>query len=93
MSAVRFATRSSILSGLLWVLFLLAIFGSGAAAASLNRGRIWIHDGNEGTAFLEKVQEIAPAEHSILVLSYQPMVYFLCERRNPAPLELSLPRR
>jgi hypothetical protein len=33
--------------------------------------------------FIERVQAYAPPEQSILCLPYQPMFYFLCERRNP----------
>jgi hypothetical protein len=33
--------------------------------------------------FVRRVQEHAPADRSILCLPYQPMLYFLCQRRNP----------
>jgi hypothetical protein len=33
--------------------------------------------------FLNQVQSYAPPRSSILCLPYQPMLYFLCERRNP----------
>lgn len=29
------------------------------------------------------IQSYAPADRSILCLPYEPMLYFLCERRNP----------
>jgi hypothetical protein len=41
-------------------------------------------DGGAGLAdFIRMVQASAPAGRSILCLPYQPMFYFLCERRNP----------
>jgi len=41
-------------------------------------------DGGAGLAhFVRLVQAAAPAGRSILCLPYEPMFYFLCERRNP----------
>jgi hypothetical protein len=41
-------------------------------------------DGGAGLAdFVRMVQASAPVSRSILCLPYQPMFYFLCERRNP----------
>ena len=35
------------------------------------------------TTFVNALQSSAPPERSILALPYQPMFYFLCDRRNP----------
>jgi hypothetical protein len=33
--------------------------------------------------FVERVEQFAPKDRSILCLPYEPMFYFLCQRRNP----------
>jgi hypothetical protein len=49
----------------------------------LNRGGVRVEKGAVATAFIRQIQGDVPATRSILALPYQPMFYFLCERRNP----------
>lgn len=50
---------------------------------SLSRGGILITQSKVVTQFVRHIQELVPPSKSILALPYQPMFYFLCERRNP----------
>ncbi|MEP6603328.1 MAG: hypothetical protein ABJB69_05220 [Spartobacteria bacterium] len=47
------------------------------------RGGVRIEDGDWLTEFVRGVQKNVPADRAILAFPYQPMFYFLCERRNP----------
>jgi hypothetical protein len=49
----------------------------------LPRAGVRAYRGAAVADFIRKVQASAPAGRSILCLPYQPMVYFLSERRNP----------
>jgi hypothetical protein len=49
----------------------------------LERGGIRISQASAIAAFIQRLQADVPATRSILALPYQPMFYFLCERRNP----------
>ena len=49
----------------------------------LERGGTRKLGANNLKKFIERVQSYAPPNRSILCLPYQPMFYFLCERRNP----------
>jgi hypothetical protein len=49
----------------------------------LARGGVQIQNGAFVTDLVRKVQSYVPADRSILALPYEPMFYFLCERRNP----------
>jgi hypothetical protein len=49
----------------------------------LPRARVNVAGGAELEDFIKTVQRSVPADRSILCLPYQPMFYFLCERRNP----------
>ncbi|MEY2546665.1 MAG: hypothetical protein QOG48_1782 [Verrucomicrobiota bacterium] len=50
---------------------------------ALKTGGVYLENGPWLTEFVAGVQRYVPANRSILVLPYQPMLYFLCERRNP----------
>jgi hypothetical protein len=49
----------------------------------LPRAGVRAYRGASVADFIRKVQASTPAGRSILCLPYQPMVYFLSERRNP----------
>ncbi len=49
----------------------------------LARAGVHYQSGAGLAAFVKEVQQIAPRDRAILCLPYQPMLYFLCERRNP----------
>ena len=49
----------------------------------VNRGGVKIEGGSWISDFVRDVQNRTPPDRSILVLPYQPMFYFLCERHNP----------
>jgi hypothetical protein len=51
--------------------------------ASLARTGVRFQGAEELADLVRRVQEYAPPNRSILCLSYQPMLYFLCQRRNP----------
>jgi len=50
---------------------------------SLDRAGVRVADAAPLEGLVHLVQRYAPADRSILCLPYQPMLYFLCERRNP----------
>jgi hypothetical protein len=50
---------------------------------SLPRGGVRVENGAWLTDFVRGVQQYVPPDRPILALPYQPMFYFLCERRNP----------
>lgn len=50
---------------------------------ALNRGGVRAENGAVAAAFVRQIQGDVPSTRSILALPYQPMFYFLCERRNP----------
>jgi hypothetical protein len=50
---------------------------------SLPRGGIRIEQARLITDFVQRLQAAVPPTRSILALPYQPMFYFLCERRSP----------
>jgi hypothetical protein len=50
---------------------------------TLDRGGVRIERARVVTDFVQRIQAIVPPDRSILALPYQPMFYFLCERRNP----------
>jgi len=52
-------------------------------ALELPRGGVRIENGVFTTDLVRRVQSYVPADRSILALPYEPMFYFLCERRNP----------
>jgi hypothetical protein len=50
---------------------------------ALDRGGVRIDQAHVVADFVQRLQASVPPDRSILVLPYQPMFYFLCERRNP----------
>jgi Dolichyl-phosphate-mannose-protein mannosyltransferase len=50
---------------------------------ALDRGGVRMEKGEWTTDFIRGVQNYVPVDRAILALPYQPMFYFLCERRNP----------
>lgn len=50
---------------------------------AVDRGGIRIEKGDWTTDFIRGVQNYVPLHRAILALPYEPMFYFLCERRNP----------
>jgi len=50
---------------------------------ALDRGGVRMEGGQLVTDLVRVVQSYAPPNRAILCLPYQPMFYFLCERRNP----------
>ncbi len=51
--------------------------------APLARAGVRFQGAADVAELVKQVQEYAPPERSILCLSYEPLLYFLCERRNP----------
>jgi hypothetical protein len=51
--------------------------------APLPRTGVRFKGAEELADFVRQVQQYAPPDRSILCLPYQPMLYFLCQRRNP----------
>jgi hypothetical protein len=51
--------------------------------APLARAGVRFERATEMAELVKRVQHDAPPDRSILCLSYQPLLYFLCERRNP----------
>ena len=84
------STLSSVLLGIgvvsfLWILRSMALpdVTHGTERLSLSRGGIFIVQANVVGQFVRQIQELVPSSNSILALPYQPMFYFLCDRRNP----------
>ena len=50
---------------------------------ALDRGGVRVEQAGGVASFVRSLQAAVPPTRSILALPYQPMFYFLCERRNP----------
>jgi hypothetical protein len=50
---------------------------------TLERGGVRIEQARMVVDFVQRLEAYVPPTRSILALPYQPMFYFLCERRNP----------
>jgi hypothetical protein len=50
---------------------------------TLERGGVRIEQASVVADFVQRLQAFVPRTRPILALPYQPMFYFLCERRNP----------
>lgn len=50
---------------------------------SLKRGGVRVEHADVLIDFIQRLQAYVPPTRSILALPYQPMFYFLCDRRNP----------
>ena len=82
-------TLSAVLAGLivlvLWLLHSFALPNVTRAneQLALDRGGVRIEQAHVVADFVQHLQATIPPDRSILALPYQPMFYFLCERRNP----------
>ena len=83
---VALSTASAILVALfLWILhsFALPDVTQANEQLALDRAGVRIEQAHVVADFVQRLQASVPPDRSILVLPYQPMFYFLCERRNP----------
>lgn len=82
-------TLSGVLAGLivllLWLLHSFAFPDVTRATEqlALDRGGVRIEQAHVVADFVQRLQATVALDRSILALPYQPMFYFLCERRNP----------
>src|ERR1700731_2596491 len=82
-------TLSIILAALagsfLWILRSIALpdVSQATEPLALDRGGVRVEQAGGVASFVKSLQAYVPPTRSILALPYQPMFYFLCERRNP----------
>jgi Dolichyl-phosphate-mannose-protein mannosyltransferase len=76
---------AALVGSYLWILTSIALpdVTRETAMLALPRGGVRIQDAQVVTDFVQRLQASVPPTRSILVLPYEPMFYFLCERRNP----------
>jgi hypothetical protein len=76
---------AGLIASLLWLLhsFALPDVTRANGELKLDRGGVRIEHAHAVTDFVQRLQADVSPERSILALPYQPMFYFLCERRNP----------
>jgi hypothetical protein len=69
----------------LWILRSVVLPDVSGATERLNlaRGGVRVEQAKVIGGFIQQLQANVPPTRSILALPYQPMFYFLCERRNP----------
>ncbi len=74
-----------LIASFLWILRPVALPDMSEQKELLNlpRGGVRVARAEAIQNFFEKLQQDVPANRSILILPYQPMFYFLSERRNP----------
>ncbi|HEY4258401.1 MAG TPA: hypothetical protein VGM66_14410 [Candidatus Udaeobacter sp.] len=74
-----------LVASFLWILhsFALPDVTRANEQLALDRGGVRIEQAHVVADFIQRLQANVPPDRSILVLPYQPMFYFLCERRNP----------
>jgi hypothetical protein len=74
-----------LVASFLWILHSFALPDGTRAneQLALERGGVRIEQAHVIADFVQRLQASVPPERSILVLPYQPMFYFLCDRRNP----------
>jgi hypothetical protein len=79
------AVLAGVIALLLWLLhsFALPDVTRANEQLALDRGGVRIEQAHVIADFVQRLQANVPPDRSILVLPYQPMFYFLCERRNP----------
>jgi hypothetical protein len=79
------AVVAILVASFLWILHSCALPDGTRAneQLALERGGVRIEQAHVIADFVQRLQASVPPERSILVLPYQPMFYFLCERRNP----------
>ena len=70
---------------LLWLVHSFALPDETRANEELKlaRGGVRIEQARAVADFVQRLQADVPPDRSMLALPYQPMFYFLCERRNP----------
>jgi hypothetical protein len=76
---------AGLIAPLLWLLhsFALPDVTRAKEQLRLDRGGVRIEQANAVAKFIQRLQADVSPDRSILALPYQPMFYFLCERRNP----------
>ena len=74
-----------LVASFLWILhsFALPDVTRANEQLALDRGGVRIEHAHVVADFVRHLQATVPPDRSILALPYQPMFYFLCERRNP----------
>jgi len=79
------AAFAALVASFLWTLhsFALPDVTQANEQLTLERGGVRIERAHAVADFIHRLQASVPPERSILALPYQPMFYFLCERRNP----------
>ena len=79
------AVFATFVAGFLWILHAFALPDVTRAnqQLALDRGGVRIEQAEVVTNFIQHLQASIPPDRSMLALPYQPMFYFLCERRNP----------
>jgi hypothetical protein len=79
------AVVAILVASFLWILhsFALPDVTRANEQLALERGGVRIEQAHVIADFVQRLQASVPPDRSILVLPYQPMFYFLCERRNP----------
>jgi hypothetical protein len=79
------AVFAILVTSFLWVLhsFALPDVTPAIEQLALDRGGVRIEQAHVVADFVHRLQATVPPDRSILALPYQPMFYFLCERRNP----------
>jgi hypothetical protein len=76
---------ATLVASFLWILKPVALPDVTGAneQLTLERGGVRIQQAHVVVDFVQRLQAYVPPTRSILALPYQPMFYFLCERRNP----------
>jgi hypothetical protein len=79
------AAFAGLVASLLWLVhsFVLPDVTRANEELKLARGGVRIEHAQAVVDFVQHVQADVPPDRCILALPYQPMFYFLCERRNP----------
>lgn len=84
------AASANTIAGVVLILFLWTIsrvclpdVRKESEAPTLERAGIRVEGAQRLSDFIRTVQSYAPPDRSILCLPYDPILYFLCERRNP----------
>ena len=79
------AVFTVLVASFLWILhsFALPDVTRANELLTLDRGGVRIEQAHVVAEFVRRLQANVPLERSMLALPYQPMFYFLCERRNP----------
>src|SRR5438105_4384657 len=79
------AVFTVLVASFLWILhsFALPDVTRANELLTLDRGGVRIEQAHVVAEFVRRLQANVPPERSMLALPYQPMFYFLCERRNP----------